>query len=54
MKHKITIYNTVISTEVGDKVVEPGTFFQEHVHLHNISLASAGLYTCEVSTEAPR
>ena len=27
--------------------------FQEHVHLHNISLASAGLYTCEVSTEAP-
>ncbi|XP_023326817.1 uncharacterized protein LOC111700198 [Eurytemora carolleeae] len=26
----------------------------EIVHLHNISLISAGLYTCEVSTEAPR
>jgi hypothetical protein len=28
--------------------------FQTWVHLHNISLVTAGLFTCEVSTEAPR
>lgn len=44
-KQRFSVIGADTRLELSDK---------EHVHLHNISLASAGLYTCEVSTEAPR
>lgn len=42
---KFLVHGVDVRLEFSDK---------EQVHLFNISLESAGLYTCEVSTEAPR